>query len=313
MRRLPALSIVSHAQPNASPPGPVTLVVPFPAGGGTDALARLLAPRLQALWQVPVLVDNRPGAGTTLATAAVARAAPDGVTLLLASFAHAVAPALFPKLSYDAARAFAPVALIATGPNLLLVHPGVPATNVRELVALARRQPGKLAYASFGNATSAHLAGELFALEAGIDLLHVPYRGSAPALTDLIGGRVQMMFDGLPALVHVKAGRLRAVAVTSRDRHPSLPDLPTMAESGLPGFETGAWFGLLSPAGTPVAWVNRVNADVRQVLREQDLRSAVETLGFQPADEDSAAFGRLIARETERWARVVRQRGIQPD
>lgn len=303
----------AHGQASSKPAGPVTLVVPFPAGGGTDALARLLAPRLQAAWQLPVLVENQPGAGTTLATAAVARATPDGRTLLLASFAHAVAPALYRKLSYDALRSFVPVAMVASGPNLLLVHPAVPATSVRELVELARQQPAQLTYASFGNASSAHLAGELFALQAGIKLGHVPYRGSGPALTDLIGGRVQMMFDGLPSLAHVKSGRLRALAITSRERHPSLPDVPTVAESGLRGFETGTWFGLLAPEGTPSALVARITTDVRQVLRDPEVRHAIERLGFEPADLDSAGFGRFLAQEVERWGQVVHERGIQAD
>jgi tripartite-type tricarboxylate transporter receptor subunit TctC len=311
-----ALLLSGPTTAQAPVPGPVTIVVPFPAGGGTDALARLLAPRLQALWGTSVIVENKPGAGTTLAMAAVARAVPDGRTLVMASFGHAAAPALYKKLPYDAATAFSAVATVASGPNLLLVHPRVEAASVSELVELARRQPGKLAYASFGNGTSAHLAGELFALDAGIDLVHVPYRGSAPALTDLIGGQVQLMFDGLPSMAHVRAGRLRALAITSAARHPAHPELPTVVESGvegLRGFTTSAWFALLAPAATPAAWIGRVNTDVRAVLRQPDARAAVEALGFAPGDEDPQALAAFIARETERWKRVIHQRGITAD
>ncbi len=302
-----------RAAAQAAPGGTVTLVVPFPPGGGTDALARLLAVRLQPAWGVPVQVENRPGAGTTLATAAVAKAAPDGRTLVMASLGHAAAPALYPKIGYDPVTSFAPVALVATGPNLLLVHPEVRAGSVRELVELARREPGRLAYASFGNGTSAHLAGEMFALDAGIDIVHVPYKGSAPALVDLAGGRVQLMFDGLPALSHVRSGRLRALAVTSPARWPTVPELPTVAESGLPGlaqFSTTPWFGLLAPAGVPAEMLTRMNADVRAALRQAEVRQATENLGFAPADQDSAAFGQFVADETRRWSRVIRARGI---
>lgn len=311
-----ALLLAKQTLAQAPAPGPVTIVVPFPAGGGTDALARLLAPRLQALWGASVIVENKPGAGTTLAMAAVARAAPDGRTLVMASFGHAVAPALYRNLPYDAATAFSAVATVASGPNLLLVNPKVEAASVRELVELARRQPGKLAYASFGNGTSAHLAGELFALDAGIDLVHVPYRGSAPALTDLIGGQVQLMFDGLPSMTHVRAGRLRALAVTSPARHPAHPEVPTVIESGVEGlraFTTSAWFALLAPAGTPAAWIGRVNADVRATLRQPDAKAAVEALGFVPGDDEPQALAAFIAREAERWKRVIRQRGISAD
>jgi tripartite-type tricarboxylate transporter receptor subunit TctC len=306
------------AQAGGAPaaPGPVTIIVPFPAGGGTDALARLLAPRLQARWGVNVIVENKPGAGTTLGMAAAARAPADGRTLVMASLAHAVAPALYRSLPYDAATAFAAVATVASGPNLLLVHPQVKAGTVRELVALAREQPGTLSYASFGNGTSAHLAGELFALDAGIELVHVPYRGSAPALTDLIGGQVQMMFDGLPSMSHVRAGRLRALAVTSATRHPAHPDLPTVAESGVEGlrdFSTSAWFALLATAGSPAAWLARVHADVRAVLRQAEVGASIERMGFRPGDDDPAALAAFIAAETERWRRVIRQRGIQAD
>jgi tripartite-type tricarboxylate transporter receptor subunit TctC len=306
----------ARAQAGLAPGGPVTLVVPFPAGGGTDALARLLASRLQPAWGVTVQVENRPGAGTTLATAAVARAAPDGRTLVMASLGHAAAPALYPKAGYDPVASFAPVALVATGPNLLLVHPDLRASSVRELLELARREPGRLAYASFGNGTSAHLAGELFAMDAGIDIVHVPYKGSAPALVDLIGGRVQLMFDGLPSLGHVRAGRVRALAVTSAARWPTVPDLPTVAESGVAGlgqFTAGAWFGLLAPTGVAPDLLARMNADVRATLRQVEVRQAIENLGFAPADLDSAGFGRFVADETRRWTRVVRERGIKAD
>ncbi|GAB4040690.1 MAG: tripartite tricarboxylate transporter substrate binding protein [Rubrivivax sp.] len=311
-----AMLAVGRVTAQTEPPGPVTLVVPFPPGGGTDGLARLLAPRLQARWGTGVIVENRPGAGTTLAMAAVAKAPPDGRTLVMASFGHAVAKALYRHLSYDPLSAFSPVAMVATGPNLLLVNPQVPARGVAELVDLARRKPGQLTYASFGNGTSAHLAGELFALDAGIDLVHVPYRGSAPALTDLIGGQVQMMFDGLPSMSHVRAGRLRALAVTSANRHPAYPDLPTVWESGvegLAGFTTTAWFALLAPSGSPPSWLARANQDVRAVLRQPEVRAAVETLGFAPSDEDAAALGAFIEQEIGRWTRVVRQRGITAD
>src|SRR5438034_5972010 len=237
----------------AYPTKPVRLVVPFPAGGTTDLLARAAAQKLSEAWGQQVIVDNRPGAAGNIGAELVAKAAPDGYTLLMGTVGtHAINASLYAKMPYDHVKDFAPVILVAGVPNVLVVNPSLPVHSVQELIAYAKANPGKLNFASSGSGTSIHLSGELFKVMTGVQMTHVPYKGSAPALQDLLGGQVQLMFDNLPpSLPQIKAGRLRALAVTSATRAPALPDVPTVAEAGLPGFEASSWFGVLAPAGTP--------------------------------------------------------------
>src|SRR4029453_1006317 len=252
----------------ADPPKPVRVVVPFPAGGTTDILARAAAQKLSETWGQQAIVDNRPGAGGNIGAELVAKSAPDGYTLLMGTVGtHAINASLYPKMPYDHVKDFAPVILVAGVPNVLVVHPSLPVNSVQELIAYAKANPGKLNFASSGNGTSIHLSGELFKVMTGVQMTHVPYKGSAPALQDLIGGQVQLMFDNLPpSPPQIKAGKLRALGVTSAARAPALPDLPTIAESGLPGFEASSWFGVLVPAGTPPSIVTKLNAEIAKWL-----------------------------------------------
>src|SRR5438552_13835540 len=246
---------VSGASAQTYPTRPIRLVVPFPAGGTTDILAREVGQRLSMTLGQPVVIDNRPGAAGNIGADLVAKSAPDGYTLLMGTVGtHAINASLYAKMPYDHVKDFAPIILVAGVPNVLVVNPSLPVNSVQELIAYAKANPGKLNFASSGPGTSIHLSGELFKVMAGVQMTHVPYKGSAPALQDLLGGQVQLMFDNLPpSLPHIKAGKLRALAVTSVARSPALPDVPTIAESGLPGFEASSWFGILVPAGTPSA------------------------------------------------------------
>ena len=298
----------------------VRILIPFPAGGTADVVARLLAEKLAADFGQPVLVESRPGANGIIASDAVAKAAPDGHTLLLASSAHASNASLYPRLPYDSALDFAPVALVAPpGPMVLAVHSSVPARNVRELVALARSKPGELSYASAGVGNTLHLAGEMFSQMAGVKMLHVPYKGAAPALTDLAGGQVQMMFNSALALAPmVKDGRVRMLAQTGLKRSTLLPaDLPTVQESGeaeLKGFEISGWFGLFAPARTPADVVERINAEARRALALPELRAKLALLGSDEVPALAApAFAVFVKGETARYAQVIRAAGISLD
>src|SRR5690349_12578544 len=244
---------VVPAQPATYPTKPIRLIVPFPPAGTTDILARAVAQKLSETWGQQVVVDNHPGAGGNIGSDIVAKASPDGYTLLMGTVGtHAINPSLYAKMPYDHVKDFAPVILVAGVPNVLVVNPALPVKSVQELIVYGKANPGKLNFASSGNGTSIHLSGELFKTMTGIQMTHVPYKGSSPALTDLIAGQVQLMFDNLPSsLQFIKAGKLRALAVTSLERSSALPDVPTLAESGLPGFEVSSWFGVLAPAGTP--------------------------------------------------------------
>jgi tripartite-type tricarboxylate transporter receptor subunit TctC len=297
------------------PTKPIRLVVPFPPGGATDILAREVAQRLTEAWGQSVVVDNRPGAGGNIGTELVAKSAPDGYTLEMGTVGtHAINASLYSKLPYDHVKDFAPVILVAGVPNVLVVNLSLPVNSVQELIAYAKANPGKLNFASSGSGTSIHLSGELFKVMAGVDMTHVPYKGSAPALQDLIGGRVQLMFDNLPpSLPQIKGGKLKALAVTSSTRAPALPDTPTIAESGLPGFEASSWFGVLAPAGTPPAIIAKLNAEIAKWLTTPEAREKLLALGADAAGGTPEDFARHIQLETTKWAKVVKDSGAKVD
>lgn len=303
-----------RAQAPAFPNRPMTIVVPATPGGILDLSSRLIAGELSKRVGQPVTVDNKAGGGQVIGMQAMLRAEPDGHTMVMGSIGpNAANYALHAKLPY-APGDFAPVAHVVSMPNVLLVHPSVPANTVAELVALAKARPGALSIASSGTATSSHLAGELLKMRAGIDLVHVPYKGAAPALTDLVGGQVQVMVDNLvTALPHVNAGRLRALAVTTAQRAAELPSVPTVAESGYPGFEVVVWVGLLTASKVPPPIVERLHAEVSQVLAQPDVKRRLAEMGGASLPMSTAQFGAFIAAETEKWGAVVRQAGIRAD
>lgn len=297
------------------PSKPIRLLVPFPPGGTTDILARAVAKRLTETWGQPVIVDNRPGAGGNIGADLVAKAAPDGYTLLMGTVGtQAINPSLYARMPYAAQTDFAPVILVAGVPNVLEVNPSVPVHTVRELIAYAKANPGKLNFASSGNGTSIHLSGELFKAMTGVAMTHVPYKGSAPALADLVGGQVQLMFDNLPSsLGLIKGGRLRAIAVTSAMRAAALPDVPTIAEAGVPGYEAASWFGVLAPAKTPAPIVDKLNVTIGAWLATPEAKAQLQAEGAVAAGGTPADFTRFIARETAKWAKVVKVSGAHID
>jgi tripartite-type tricarboxylate transporter receptor subunit TctC len=289
------------------PTRPVRLIVPFAAGGGNDTVARVIAQRLSASFSQQVYVDNRPGAGGTVGADAAAKSPPDGYTLFLGGVGSlAVNPNLHARLPYDALKDFAPIVLIASAPSVLVVNTAVPAKTIHEFAALARAQPGKLNYASNGNGSSAHLAAVMYESMAGVQMVHVPYKGLAPALTDLLAGEVQLMFSSMVAIVpHIKAGKLRALAVTGKMRSRLLPDVPTIAESGLPGFEAGSWYGLLAPAGTPREIVMKVNAETVTALNQAAVREHLASEGAEPIGGTPEEFAAHIKTELARMGKVI--------
>ncbi|HEY7903011.1 MAG TPA: tripartite tricarboxylate transporter substrate binding protein [Casimicrobiaceae bacterium] len=309
------LAVPGFAQSPAYPSRPVRIVVPFPAGGTTDLLARAVAQRFAEVFGQPFIVDNRPGAGGNLGAELVAHSAPDGYTLVMGTVGtHAINPSLYAKMPYDHVKDFAPVFLVAGVPNVLEVNPALPVHTVAELVAYAKAHPDALNFASSGSGTSIHLSGELFKVMAGVSMQHVPYKGSAPALQDLVGGQVQLMFDNLPSsLALIKAGKLRPIAVTSLTRAAALPDVPTIAESGYPGFEASSWFGLLAPAGTPDAIVTKLNAEGNRWLATPEAKEKLLAQGAIAAGGSPADFKQHIAAETAKWAKVVKQSGAKVD
>ena len=297
----------------AYPVKPIRFIVGFTPGGGSDTVARLIALKLGETWTQPLVVDNRPGAGGNLAIELVARSAPDGYTILCASSSFSIIPSLYRDLSYSPVRDFAPVTLASSAPYLLVLHPSVPAQSVKELIALAKAQPGKLNYASAGSGSTLHLAGELFKSLAGVDIVHVPYKG-ANGITDLIAGAVQLSFAGLPqTLPHVKAGRLKALAVTTSRRAVALPDLPTIAEAGVPNYEVDPWYGVIAPAGTPRAIVERLNAAINRAIAAPDIREKFMLQGLEPRTSTPAEFTSLISNEIAKWSKVVRDAGIKAE
>ncbi|NKC34321.1 Bug family tripartite tricarboxylate transporter substrate binding protein [Falsiroseomonas selenitidurans] len=306
----PALAQASGGA--AWPARPVRAVVPFPPGGAIDALARVTAARLAETLGQPFVVENRPGAGGTIGSAEVARAAPDGHTLLWVSTAHAVNPGLYPRLPYDGLADFAPVMQVARVPNVLVVRADLPAATVAEFAALARQRSGDVTYASAGSGTTIHIAGELFTARTGVQMTHVPYRGSAPALQDLLAGRVDAMFDSLTsALPQIRSGRLRALGVTTAERSTLLPEVPTIAEAGVAGYAMDPWFGLLAPARTPDAVLARIEGTLAAALAEPATRDRLLAVGLEPIALGRAGFAAVLARETAEWTAFVRQAGIR--
>jgi tripartite-type tricarboxylate transporter receptor subunit TctC len=289
--------------------------VPFTPGGSTDILARAMAQELTKAWGQTVIVDNVPGAGGAIGAEKVAKATPDGYTLLMGHIGTlAVNPSLYPTLPYDPITSFAPVAWVARVPNVLVVHPSVKAHNVNEVVALAKASPGRLNYGSGGNGSAANLATEYFKLQTGTSILHIPYRGTAPAVTDLLGGQIQLLFTGAPAVLgQVKNGQLRALAVSSPTRLAALPDLPTVAESGYTGFEADQWYGVVAPAGTPAGVVAKLNAQINQTLTAPDMKTRMNNEGAIATPATPEAFGQLIARELARWKPVIQSGRVKAE
>ena len=308
---LPAIALVTAicstgAIAQSFPSKPITL--PFPAGGTTDVLARTLGERLSRSSGQPVIVDNRPGVGATLGASIVAKSKPDGYTLLIGAVHHTIATSVYPKLSYDFQKDFAPITVIAMVPNVLVVNPNVQAKNVAELVALAKSQPGKMTYGSNGNGTAQHLIGTQFGNMTGAQLLHVPYKGSGPLATDLLGGQISMSFDTItPVLPHIKAGKLTALAVTTDKRSPALPDVPTLNEAGLTGFNLGTWFGVLAPAATPKDVVTKLNTEMVKIIQSPEFRQKMEDIGADPVGNSSEEMAKQITDETQKFSKLVKE------
>jgi tripartite-type tricarboxylate transporter receptor subunit TctC len=302
---------IESASTQAFPARPVRIVVGFPPGGVGDIVARLMGQWLSERLGQPFVIENRPGAASNIATEAVVRAPADGYTLLVVNPANAISATLYDNLNYNFIRDIAPVAGIVRVPNVMEVNPSVPAKTVREFIAYAKANPGKVNYASAGNGTTVHLAGELFNMMAGVNLVHVPYRGSAPALTDMLGGQVQVMFDALPSSIeHVRSGKLRALAVTTAARSPALPDIPTLGDF-VPGFEASVWQGIGVPKSTPHEIVEKLNKEINAALSDPRMRAQLVSLGSTELALSPAEFGTLIAEETEKWARVIRGASIK--
>jgi tripartite-type tricarboxylate transporter receptor subunit TctC len=296
------------------PTKPAKVIVPYPPGGPTDIVARVVSQKLSDQMGQQFIVENRPGAGGNIGAEAVAKSPADGYTLLVATTAHAINPSLFKSLGYNLTKDFAPVSQLTSGPLVIVANPSLPAKNVKELIAIGKAKPGSLNYASSGNGQSTHLSAELFATMAGIKMNHIPYKGSAPALTDVMGGQASLMFDTmLSAMPHVKNGKLRAIAVTSAARSPAAPDVPTVAESGLPGYEAIAWNGLLVPAGTPTGVVGKLNAELRKALDAPDVKDRFSAQGFGAAWNTREAFAKFIQSELDKWAKVVKVSGATLD
>ncbi|MCY0852859.1 tripartite tricarboxylate transporter substrate binding protein [Cupriavidus sp. D39] len=307
---LPLAAVQAHA---AYPDKPIRLVVPYTPGGVTDLLARAVAKALSERVQQSVIVDNRAGAGGNIGAEVVAKSPADGYTLLMGSAAtQAINASLYKRLPYDHIKDFAPITLVAEVPNILVVNPLIPARNVSELIAYGKANPDKLSFGSSGTGGTIHLSGELFKSMAGVKMLHVPYKGSAPAVSDLLAGQINLMFDSSVA-PYVKSGKLRALAVTSAKRSPVLPDVPTMAEAGLPGYEATAWFGILAPAGTPPSIVDKLNKNLVAILRDAEMRKWMQSQGADAIGDTPSEFAAYIKTETAKWACVVKEAGVSAD
>jgi len=306
-----ALGLLAAALPAAAqtwPSKPVKIIVPFGPGGFTDVVARILQKELAPALGQPIIIENRPGAGSTIGTDAVAKSPPDGYTLVMVSTTHVISPHLYKKMTYDPIKDFAPVMKLVEGPYVMVVHPGLGVSTVKEFVALARKKPNEIFFASSGNGSAQHLVGALFMQMAGVQLTHVPYKGSNAAMQDLLGGQVKLSFVGMPnALPNL--GKLRALAVTTKKRSPDLPDVPTMDEAGVKGYEATIWLGMLAPKGTPREIVDKLNADIRKVLADPEARKLMRKAGVEVATSTPEEFQALMERELDRWGKVVKETG----
>jgi tripartite-type tricarboxylate transporter receptor subunit TctC len=307
-----ALVSMPEAAAQNWPSRPVRMIVPYPAGGGTDIISRTVAQKLTEKWDQQVIVDNRPGANGIIGTDLAAKAKPDGQTFVVVIATQAINPALYPKLPYNSETDFAPVTLLAQYPFILTIHPGIAAKTVGEFITLAKSKPGSMSYASSGNGSGPHLGFELFKIAAGIDLVHVPYKGGGPANTDHIGGQVHAFFNNiLAAKAYIDSGRLRVLAATSAQRSSAMPDLPTLAESGLPGFDVTGWYALLAPARTPTQILRKAQADAAVVLKNAEVATRLSSEGAEPVGSTSDELAKFLQRETRKWAMVVKSAGIK--
>jgi len=312
---LAALALPAAAHAEVYPAKPIRMMVAYPPGGGTDIVGRMVAQKLGEALGQSVVVENRGGASGNIGTELAARAAPDGYTILMGNVApNAINISLFKSLPFDPVADFAPVSLVASTPNILVVHPSTRARTVKEVIVLAKAKPGALNFASAGVGSSSHLAGELFRILAGADIVHVPYKGAGPAMVDVLSGQVQLYFATMPAAMpHVKSGKLAPVAVTSAKRSQALPELPTVAESGVPGYEASTWYGVLAPAHTPQAVVTRLHGEIVKILAEPELRARLADQGFEPVGNSPEEFGEYIKSEIAKWRKVIRDAGIRPE
>ncbi len=302
---LALLALAPHALAQSFPSHPVTIVVPFPPGGGTDALTRIMQPTLSKLWGQPIIVENKPGAAGAIGGEAVAAAKPDGHTLLMSSTAG---------ITMKNVDKLAPVTLVSASPYVVVVNAKVPAGNIRELVDYAKKNPGKLTFGSSGTGAASHLSAELFKSMANVDMLHVPYKGTGQAVTDLVGGQIDVMFSPAETIMqHVQAGRLKALAVTGARRFAALPELPTVAEAGVPGYEAIGWFGLFAPAATPKELVARLSADANKALADSDVKQKMLAAGAEPSGDTPEEFAKFVRSEMDKWANLMKERGINPE
>ena len=309
-----ALIFAVTASAQSFPTKPIKIVVPFPAGGTVDFFARVISTKLSEALGQSVLVENRAGAGGNIAAEAVAKAAPDGYTLLMGSEIIAINTSLYSKIGYDPVKDLAPITLVGTVPNILIVHPSLPVNSVNDLIALAKKTPGKISFASTGQGTSTHLSSELFKLMANVDMLHIPYKGGPPAIADLISGQVNMMFINMPTgITHVRSGKAKIIAVSSIKRVSQLPDVPTVDQAGVKGFETSAWSGLYAPAGTPVDIINRLNAEVVKILKQPSVREQLMAQGAEPVGDSPEEFSRFTLAEISKWAKIIKVSGAKVD
>ena len=296
------------------PTRPIRLVVPFPPGGGTDTMARAIAPKISEILGQQIVPENRGGAGANIGAEVAAKSAPDGYTLMLATITNAIGATLYTKLNYDLVRDFAPITRLATTPHILVVHPSVPVKTVKEFTAFAKARPGQLTYSSSGAGSAAHLAGELFSSLAGVKMVHVPYKGGGPSMIALVGGEVSVCFATMPSAVgYVRAGRLRGIAVTTDKRSPAMPDLPTIAETGVKGYEAGSWYGLSAPAGTPRPIIERLHAATTKVMALPDINERLAKAGFEVVTSTPEEFAAFTKSEIQKWGKLVKATGLKVD
>jgi len=302
------------AQAQQYPAKPIRLIVPFVAGGSADVLSRVLAQRLTQQYGQQVVVENRPGSGGHVGAEAAARAAPDGYTIVLGTIGIHAAYTIYSKLNYDPSRDLQPVSMYADVPNILVVHPSVPVKNVKEFIALAKNNPGRLNFGTAGSGSSTHMAGEWFKLYTGVNLTHVPYKGSAQAMQDLLGGQIELMFENLPtAIAQVRAGKIRSLGMTSRERSPSMPEVPTLAETGVPGFEATAWFTIAAPAKVPADIIRKLNVDMNAFLKAPEMQQRWIDMGVVPLGGSPADAEKFFVVEREKWGKVIKAAGIRGD